>query len=129
MKFSQIVAAFASATSISAFPLLSLYKRELGGVLLCTGANSTGTCTHEVYEFDVCHQLKAPFYHNTSTFSPDGEDFFCYPRTVDCDGICKSPTGCTFGPVDYEYENKANLTAIEWNTLISSFRCKRKDKS
>lgn len=150
MKFSQIIAAFASATSISAFPLLSLYKRELGGVsvplyifclclmpywpfvtqvLLCTGANSTGTCSHEVYEFDVCHQLKAPFYHNTSTFSPDGEDFFCYPRTVNCDDICKSPTGCTFGPVDYEYENKANLTAIEWNTLISSFRCKRKDKS
>lgn len=31
-RFTQFIVAFASATSISAFPLLPLYKRELGGV-------------------------------------------------------------------------------------------------
>lgn len=95
-------------------------------VLLCTGANSTGTCSYEVYELDKCHQLKEPFYHNTTTFSPDGEEFYCYPRTTSCTDSCRSPTGCTFGSVDYNYENKNNLTVIGWNDIISSFDCTRR---
>ncbi|KAG8665609.1 hypothetical protein FPOAC1_010408 [Fusarium poae] len=106
MKFSIAITTLASAMSISASPLSFLRKREFGGVLLCTGANSTGTCSYDVYELDKCHQLKAPFYQNTSTFSPDGEEFYCYPH--------------------YNYENKNNLTAIKWNTIISSFDCTRR---
>ncbi|EHK41434.1 hypothetical protein TRIATDRAFT_259330 [Trichoderma atroviride IMI 206040] len=95
-------------------------------VLLCTGANATGTCSYSVYELKTCHQLPAPFHHNTSTFAPDGEDFECFPRIGDCGSICTSPTGCTFGAVDFSYKNKFNLGAIKWNTLISSFDCSLK---
>lgn len=34
-----------------------------------------------------------------------------------------SPTGCTFGAVSYDYENKFNLTKIGWNEYIESFEC------
>lgn len=94
--------------------------------MLCTGANATGHCTHETYELQKCHQLPAPFYTNTSTFAPDGEDFFCWPRIYNCGDPCFSPTGCTFGRVDFNYEHKYNLTAIGWNTLIRSFDCQQK---
>ncbi|PTB66308.1 hypothetical protein BBK36DRAFT_1200662, partial [Trichoderma citrinoviride] len=95
-------------------------------VLLCTGANATGTCNYSVYALDTCHQLPAPYHQNTSTFAPDGEAFECFPRIGDCGEICTSPTGCTFGSVDFDYANKFNLGAIQWNTLISSFDCSLK---
>ncbi|UKZ51568.1 hypothetical protein TrVGV298_005328 [Trichoderma virens] len=127
MKFTTIVAAaVSSAIAVSGTPI---EKREIGGVLLCTGANATGTCNYEVYKLDTCHQLKAPFHQNTSTFAPDGEDFECFPRIGNCGSICTSPTGCTFGSVDFNYEHKFDLGAIQWNNLISSFDCSKKPKT
>ncbi len=38
-----------------------------------------------------------------------------------CGGICTSPTGCTFGAVSYDYQNKYNLSAIGWDKCITSF--------
>ncbi|KAJ4268752.1 hypothetical protein NW762_002820 [Fusarium torreyae] len=127
MKCSIAIATIVSAMGISASPM----KREVGGVLICTGANQTGTCNYQVYDLDKCHQLPKPYYLNTSTFAPDGENFECFPRTTGCKDICKSPTGCTFGAVDFNYKNKFNLTAIKWNNLFSSFDCslKKKDSS
>ncbi|ETS01395.1 hypothetical protein M419DRAFT_123486 [Trichoderma reesei RUT C-30] len=124
MKFSSIVTAIvSSAIAVSSTPI---HKREIGGVLLCTGANATGSCNYSVYALDTCHQLPAPFHHNTSTFAPDGEAFECFPRIGDCGSICTSPTGCTFGAVDFDYAHKFDLGAIQWNTLISSFDCSLK---
>lgn len=48
---------------------------------MCIGANATGECCYGVYEMNRCYDVAAPFYLNTSTFAPDGEPFFCYPRT------------------------------------------------
>jgi hypothetical protein len=95
---------------------------------MCTGANATGTCHYEVYKLEKCHQLPPPFYKNVKTFAPDGENFACYPRVYDCGGICKSPTGCTFGKVDFNYEHKYNISAIGWDTLFQSFDCFEKRK-
>ncbi|KAM0196573.1 hypothetical protein ACHAPA_001557 [Fusarium lateritium] len=137
MKLSHTITALFCTMSVSASPLpekLSipeappLYKRQIGGVLICTGANQTGDCTHEVYKLEKCHQLKKPFLFNVSTFAPDGESFECFPRTTGCNDTCRSPTGCTFGPVDFNYEHKDNLTAIQWNTLFNSFDCSLKRK-
>ncbi|KAH7170247.1 hypothetical protein EDB81DRAFT_156951 [Dactylonectria macrodidyma] len=125
MKFSAAIATLA-VMAASALPIHDFHKRELGGILMCTGANATGTCQHQVYEMNTCHQLPAPYYANISTFAPDGEDFSCYPRLMDCDGICRSPTGCTFGAVDFNYEHKYNLSAIQWDTLFKSFDCTAK---
>ncbi|KAM5351275.1 hypothetical protein ACJ41O_003998 [Fusarium nematophilum] len=129
MKLSFTVAAVVSALAASAWPIH--HKREIGGVLMCTGVNATGTCHYQVYELEKCHQLPKPYYLNINTFAPDGENFACYPRASGCDDICKSPTGCTFGAVDFNYENKFNLGAIKWNTLFKSFDCimKRKPSS
>lgn len=90
---------------------------------MCTGVNATGTCEHKVFEMDTCHQLKEPFHENINTFAPDGEDFECFPRVNDCGGICTSPTGCTFGAVNFTYEHKYNLGAIHWDKLFRSFDC------
>lgn len=90
---------------------------------MCTGANATGTCEHKVWELNECHQLKEPFLENTKTFAPDGENFQCFPRLMDCGGICTSPTGCTFGAVAFDYEHKYDLSAIKWNKMIRSFDC------
>ncbi|KFG81597.1 hypothetical protein MANI_013988 [Metarhizium anisopliae] len=120
MKFSAVAAIVSSAVAVSASPV---EKRAIGGVLLCTGANSTGTCKYSVYELNKCHQLTEPFYQNTNTFALDGENFYCFPRLVNCTDICTSPTGCTFGAVDYSYEHKYNLSAISWDKYITSFQC------
>ncbi|KAJ4198234.1 Hypothetical protein NCS54_00596700 [Fusarium falciforme] len=126
MKLSSVAASvLVSASAVSASPI---HKRELGGVLMCTGANATGTCHYEVYKLEKCHQLPPPFYKNVKTFAPDGENFACYPRVYDCGGICKSPTGCTFGKVDFNYEHKFNISAIGWDTLFQSFDCFEKRK-
>ncbi|KAH7272861.1 hypothetical protein FSOLCH5_003152 [Fusarium solani] len=126
MKLSSVAASvLVSASAVSASPI---HKRELGGVLMCTGANATGTCHYEVYKLEKCHQLPPPFYKNVKTFAPDGENFACYPRVYDCGGICKSPTGCTFGKVDFNYEHKYNISAIGWDTLFQSFDCFEKRK-
>ncbi|KAH8176383.1 hypothetical protein LIA77_04801 [Sarocladium implicatum] len=106
-------------------------KREIGGVLLCTGANSTGTCVHHVSQISQvgevkCNQLRSPFFENTATFAPDGEDFECFPRSYSCGEICRSPTGCTFGPVDYSFKYKYDLGRIGWKNLIQSFDCAMK---
>ncbi|GAB0138969.1 hypothetical protein EsDP_00007188 [Epichloe bromicola] len=119
MRLSTI-AALASAAAVSASPI---EKRQVGGVLLCTGVNATGTCKYQVYPLNQCQQLEKPFYQNTSTFAVDGEDFECNPRLVDCGGpICTSPTGCTLGPVDFNYKHKWNLDA-GWDKYITSFDC------
>lgn len=124
MRLSTI-AALASAAAVSASPI---EKRQVGGVLLCTGVNATGTCKYQVYPLNQCQQLEKPFYQNTNTFAVDGEDFECYPRLVDCGVICKSPTGCTFGAVDFNYEHKWNLSAISWDKYITSFDCQLKKR-
>ena len=93
---------------------------------MCTGVNATGTCHYEVYEMKKCHQLPEPYYKNINTFAPDGEHFACYPRASGCDDICRSPTGCTFGAVDFNYEHKYDLKAIQWNTIFKSFDCSLK---
>ncbi|QPH02252.1 hypothetical protein C2857_006461 [Epichloe festucae Fl1] len=124
MRLSTI-AALASAAAVSATPI---EKREVGGVLLCTGVNATGACKHQVYPLNQCQQLEKPFYQNTSTFAVDGEDFECNPRLVDCGVICTSPTGCTFGAVDFNYKNKWNLGAIGWDKYITSFDCHLKTR-
>ncbi|KAJ9149675.1 hypothetical protein NKR19_g5541 [Coniochaeta hoffmannii] len=98
-------------------------KREVGGILICTGPNATGTCTHEVYELDKCHNMTVGYANNASTFAPDGEAFLCYPYIMPCGGICTSPTGCTFGAVSFDYEHKYNLSAIGWDHYIASFEC------
>lgn len=100
---------------------------DLIQVLICTGANATGQCIYKKYELDHCYDLEPPFAQNSATFAPDGEDFFCYPRTGKCSDICTSPTGCTFGPVDFNFEHKFNLTANGgWNAYIGHFDCKAK---
>ena len=48
-------------------------------ILICNGANATGTCDYSVYELETCYDLKSPMYQNASTFAPDGEAFYCYP--------------------------------------------------
>ncbi|KAF7562009.1 hypothetical protein G7046_g2137 [Stylonectria norvegica] len=121
MMFSAItVAAVVSALLATASPI---HKRELGGILMCTGANATGTCQHKVYNMTTCHDLSAPYLQNIKTFAPDGEAFACYPRLTKCDGICMSPTGCTFGAVNFTYEHKYDLSAIKWDKLFKSFDC------
>ncbi|KAK0389153.1 hypothetical protein NLU13_2728 [Sarocladium strictum] len=125
MRFLTLIVAL-MASLAAASPVH--YKRELGGVLLCTGANSTGTCTHVVAPLSSvgvlrCQQLEAPFFESTATFAPDGEDFECFPRLYSCGGTCRSPTGCTFGAVDFAYENKYDLGKIGWDKLIQSFDC------
>lgn len=147
MKFFTLIATILSAASISAAPILK--ERAVGGVswlssllyrpslfcgidisspqlLICTGANSTGTCTHEVYTLNKCHQLSEPFLRNVTTFAPDGEHFNCYPRTTGCNDTCTSPTGCTLGPIDFNYEYKFNFTRVGWPKLFNSFDCSLK---
>lgn len=75
-----------------------------------------------------CHQLEAPYHQNINTFAPDGEAFECFPRVYDCGEICRSPTGCTFGSVDFNYVNKFNLSAIKWDGIMKSFDCSLKRK-
>ncbi|VUC32209.1 unnamed protein product [Clonostachys rosea] len=99
---------------------------DVGGVLICTEARGTGICTYANYEMGACNQLHEPYYHNVTTFAPDNTGFECFPRLMDCGVICKSPTGCTFGAVDYWYKNKWDLSAIGWDTLMSSFDCQYK---
>ena len=40
-----------------------------------------------------------------------------------CSEICTSPTGCTFGAVDFYNPRKWDLTAIRWQNLLGSFTC------
>jgi len=72
---------------------------------------------------ETCYNMTTGFYQNASTFAPDGDDFYCYPYIMPCDGLCTSPTGCTFGAIDFNYENKYNLSVIGWDRYIASFRC------
>ncbi|KAJ4145268.1 hypothetical protein LMH87_004123 [Akanthomyces muscarius] len=124
MKFFSLAVAASSLAVVSASPV---EKREVGGVLICTGPDATGDCIYQKYELEKCHQLKAPFLGNSATFAPDGDDFYCYPHLSNC-GECRSPSGCTFGAVDFNYEHKFNLTAIQWNTNLRSFDCYEKRK-
>ena len=151
MKFSSILIAVATATISSASPV---EKRAKGGVsplspilpprmvstrrqltrgclqvLMCTGPKATGTCKYAVYTMKDCHQLEKPYVSNINTFAPDGENFECFPRAYDCGDICTSPTGCTFGAVDFDYEHKYNLSAISWTKEFRSFDCMMKTAS
>ncbi|KAK3333563.1 hypothetical protein B0T19DRAFT_129391 [Cercophora scortea] len=98
-------------------------RRELGGVLICNGANAQGRCQYNTYKLDTCYNLTAPYYRNASTFAPDGDGFYCYPYIMPCGGICMSPEGCTLGPVSFSYPYKFNLSAVGWDHYISSFDC------
>ncbi|KAK7749304.1 hypothetical protein SLS62_008273 [Diatrype stigma] len=104
-------------------PTEQLPKREVGGVLICQGANATGPCIHDVYSLEECHDLPLDLQRNAATFAPDGEGFYCYPRAGNCSQICTSPTGCTFGAVDFYNPRKWDLTAIHWEALLGSFTC------
>ena len=96
-------------------------------ILLCTGANSTGTCQYKVFEMGVCNQLAEPFWRDTRTFALDGEAFGCFPRATNCGDVCTSPSGCTLGGVDTHYRYKYDLSAVGWERLLSSFDCHPKE--
>ncbi|KAJ0109216.1 hypothetical protein J7T55_009547 [Diaporthe amygdali] len=99
-------------------------KRQMGGVLICNGANATGDCSYQVYELDSCHNMTSQFSNNAATFAPDDDDFHCFPYLMACGGICTSPTGCSPGAISYDTPEKFNLTALSgWDHLISSFEC------
>ncbi|KAH8895137.1 hypothetical protein GQ53DRAFT_804699 [Thozetella sp. PMI_491] len=120
LKFATLVAILASASLSLASPV---QKREVGGVLICQGPNATEKCSYQVYKMNTCYNLDADFKQNAATFAPDGEGFQCFPRLVECGGICTSPTGCTFGGVSFNSDKKYNLTSIGWNKYITSFDC------
>ncbi|KAI0180177.1 hypothetical protein GGR52DRAFT_568931 [Hypoxylon sp. FL1284] len=92
-------------------------------VLMCNGANATGTCHYEVYSMRDCHDMPDGFSENTKTFAPDGDAFYCWPKVGHCDDICTSPTGCTFGAVSFYNPVKWDLSTIQWDGLIQSFEC------
>ncbi|CAK7244418.1 MAG: hypothetical protein STHCBS139747_005956 [Sporothrix thermara] len=119
------IAVLAAATLAAASPIV---KREPGGILLCTGANSTGTCQYNVYPLNTCVNITTPFAGSTNTFAPDGEAFACYPYAMPCGGICTSPEGCTLGAVDFNYKYKYNLSAVSWQG-VASFRCFTTEKT
>ncbi|KAI8627388.1 hypothetical protein F5Y19DRAFT_477602 [Xylariaceae sp. FL1651] len=122
--FGIITTVFAAAASVSALPKPTIAKREVGGILICNGANATGNCHYETYTLEDCHDMPTEFYQNTSTFAPDGEDFYCWPRVSRCSDICKSPTGCTFGGAFYfGNPNKYDLGKISWDKSLVSFDC------
>ncbi|CAK7268363.1 hypothetical protein SEPCBS119000_003023 [Sporothrix epigloea] len=115
----MLFAILAAATVAAASPIT---KREPGGLLLCTGANSTGTCQYDVYPLESCVNMTTPFAGSTNTFAPDGEAFACYPYAMPCGSICTSPEGCTLGAIDFKYEHKYNLSAVNWQ-VVTSFYC------
>ncbi|KAF3016489.1 hypothetical protein E8E14_010049 [Neopestalotiopsis sp. 37M] len=124
MQLSTIIASvLVSAAAISAAPTAQIAKREAGGVLICQGANATGNCHYEVYTMQECHDLPADLQRNASTFAPDGDNFYCYPRAGNCSQICTSPTGCTFGAVSFDSPVKYDLSSIQWDNLIGAFSC------
>ncbi|KAI1337931.1 hypothetical protein F5Y15DRAFT_417370 [Xylariaceae sp. FL0016] len=125
MQLSQIMTGLvAVAVCVTALPTSSLAKREEGGVLLCQGADATGTCHYEVYSLEDCHDVPDGFSKNTKTFAPDGDDFYCWPRVGTCADVCMSPTGCTFGGALYfSHPAKYNLSEIAWDTSLMSFDC------
>ncbi|KAK2073885.1 hypothetical protein P8C59_008129 [Phyllachora maydis] len=117
-----IVLVLASACMSGANPIAQ--KRAVGGVLMCTGANSTGQCNHAVHPMDKCVNVTTALYHKVVTFAPDGEEFYCYPYENLCGvGICTSPEGCTLGAISYESPFKDNLTAVGWGQSVGSFEC------
>ncbi|KAI2637547.1 hypothetical protein GGS21DRAFT_484245 [Xylaria nigripes] len=125
MQLSGVLAVIVAAAScVSALPKLPLKAREPGGILLCQGANATGPCHYEVYSLGGCHDVPKALYHNTRTFAPDGDDFFCWPRLGTCADICRAPSGCTFGGAFYfDNPNKYDLAKILWDKSLGSFDC------
>ncbi|KAI0480236.1 hypothetical protein GGR56DRAFT_687225 [Xylariaceae sp. FL0804] len=109
-----------AAACVSAMPT----KRQTGGVLLCQGVDATDTCNYTVYAMETCYDVPTGFSKNTSTFAPDGDDFYCFPRVGTCAETCTSPTGCTFGGALY-FDNPAkyNLSMISWESSLMSFDC------
>ncbi|KAJ4169925.1 hypothetical protein NW754_006070 [Fusarium falciforme] len=125
MKLSSVAASvLVSASAVSASPI---HKRELGGPHVHRSQRNRNLPLRGLQARKV-PPAASPFYKNVKTFAPDGENFACYPRVYDCGGICKSPTGCTFGKVDFNYEHKFNISAIGWDTLFQSFDCFEKRK-
>ncbi|KAI2630781.1 hypothetical protein GGR54DRAFT_635387 [Hypoxylon sp. NC1633] len=143
-----IVSLVAAATCVSARGRPPLAKRDVGGILICNGANATGACHYEVYSLTDCHNMPDGFSGNTKTFAPDGDSFFCWPTVYvmtlpssfynasvpprilanteyrgQCEETCTSPTGCTFGAVDFYSPVKWDLSTIQWDQLIESFNC------
>ncbi|KAI1406690.1 hypothetical protein F4819DRAFT_4589 [Hypoxylon fuscum] len=119
-----ITSLVAAATCVAARGIPPVAKRDIGGVLICNGANATGACHYEVYSLTDCHDMPDGFSANTKTFAPDGEGFYCWPKVGHCDQICTSPTGCTFGAVSFYSPLKWDLSTIQWDKLIQSFECR-----
>ncbi|KAI1393662.1 uncharacterized protein F4822DRAFT_20288 [Hypoxylon trugodes] len=120
-----ITSLVAAATCVSGRGRPPLAKREVGGILICNGANATGPCHYEVYSMVDCHDLPESFVGNTKTFAPDGDGFYCWPRAGSCADICTSPTGCTFGTLSFDNPNKWDLSKIKWDTILGSFDCQQ----
>ncbi|KAI1078351.1 hypothetical protein F5B20DRAFT_225883 [Whalleya microplaca] len=119
--FTTITSLLAAAASVSGRPAVG--KRDVGGILICNGANATGACHYEVYSMEECHEMPDGFSGNAKTFAPDGDGFFCWPHPGHCGEICTSPTGCTFGAVDFNSAVKWDLSTIQWDKLIEHFDC------
>ncbi|KAI6092576.1 hypothetical protein F4821DRAFT_254025 [Hypoxylon rubiginosum] len=121
--FTTITSLVAAATCVSARGIPTLPKRDVGGVLICSGANATGACHYEVYSMQDCHNMPDGFSAATKTFAPDGDAFYCWPKIGTCNQTCTSPTGCTFGGVSFYNPVKWDLSSIQWDTRIQSFEC------
>lgn len=123
----QLLAALTSllvtTSCIKALPTEALPKREVGGVLICRGANATGLCSYQTYVLETCQDLPADLSRDAATFAPDGDGFYCFPRAGSCEETCTSPTGCTFGAVDFYNPVKYDLSSVRWQNLIGSFDC------
>ncbi|KAH8752498.1 hypothetical protein F5883DRAFT_691488 [Diaporthe sp. PMI_573] len=109
---------------ISAAKPIEMHQ-AVGGVTICTGPQRTGKCSHEVYKLDIYHNMTAEFLRNTDTFAPDRAKFYCQPYLTSCGSPCKSPTGCTPGPISHETLDRFDLAAMGggWDHLIASFEC------
>ncbi|GAP89759.1 hypothetical protein SAMD00023353_3600550 [Rosellinia necatrix] len=128
MQLSGIIAIIAAATCASALPKPTTAKRDLGGILICQGANATGKCHYETYTLNECHEVPEAFFQNTRTFAPDGDNFYCWPRVGRCSDICTSPTGCTFGGAFYfDNPNKYDLAKISWDKSLVAFDCHKNE--
>ncbi|KAJ3527479.1 hypothetical protein NM208_g10679 [Fusarium decemcellulare] len=127
MKFSVAIATVVSALAVSASPIL--HKREIGGVSPHVHRSQrNGHLPLRGVPAEGVPRPPQTLLPEHQHICPRREDFSCYPRVTSCDDICKSPTGCTFGAVDFNYENKFNLSAIKWNKLFKSFDCALKPK-
>ncbi|KAL5599484.1 hypothetical protein FOVSG1_007296 [Fusarium oxysporum f. sp. vasinfectum] len=122
MKFFTVIATIISAVSISAVPILK--ERAVGGVLICTGANSTGTCTHEQHNhtllrFLLFHFIFSLFLKLFSTLYPN---CFCLTQaTLKYSDIMAFTTNATinsFGGRFLKLSHKSAVTGTPMNATL-----------